>query len=490
MTPVRVSFLTMLLDRVTALAAVTTIMVAFRSAKERLQCGVGESRRRTDEAAQRLARRRPLCNVPDCRAAAIDPLVFALFDGIHFVPDSPAMLLITERFTPDLGGVARSAARTAKSLSSLGRDVHVLAWTRTLPPGELRTELLDGVTVHRLGLFANWDLSQQHSLNLLDWLHEQLHFEFVWGHYLNPAGFLAVLFAGLKGLPSTVSARGNDVDRLLFPPGDFARLEWTLARATVITTVSQDLAHKVEVVLGQRSQSTSNIIVLPNVVDAEVFAPTAPSNESSPTNSVSMPTCNTSDIEAANSSELLLGFCGELRHKKGMTFLLQALAAVRRVRPARLLVIGDVRPREQAEISAFALVESEAAEHITVTGHLDDPRAVADLLRTCDVVLQPSIWDGMPNAVLEAMACERIVIASDAGGIPEMIHHGCDGFLIKKSQLHRLGEAILEVANLPESEQQRIGQAARQRVMNEFNAQQEQGRLRIVLERLTSRGAE
>lgn len=385
------------------------------------------------------------------------------------MPDSRAMLLITERFAPDLGGVARSAERTARSLSSLGLAVHVLAWTRTLPPGELQSEVSNGVTVHRLGLFANWDISQQHSLNVLEWLHERFHFEFIWGHYLYPAGFLAVLFAGLNELPSTVSARGNDVDRLMFPPGDFARLEWTLARASVITTVSRDLAHKVAVVLGRRTQDSSNIIVLPNVVDADVFAP------------------KTESLHVTDATEAVLGFCGELRHKKGLTFLLRALAEVRRSRPARLLVIGDVRPREQTEISAFALVEPETAEHITVTGHLDDPQQVAERLRQCDVVLQPSVWDGMPNAVLEAMACERIVIASDAGGIPEVIEHGKDGFIIKKSQLHRLGEAILEVLSLPDSERVQLGRAARQRILRDFNAEQERARLRVVVERLRSR---
>lgn len=391
---------------------------------------------------------------------------------------SRSLLLITERYAPDLGGVARSAERTARSLSSLGRDVHVLAWTRTLPPGDLRTEIVNGVTVHRLGLFANWDLSQQHSLNVLEWLHQQHHFEFVWGHYLNPAGFIAVLFAGLSGIPSTVSARGNDIDRLMFPPGDFARLEWTLSRASVITTVSHDLARKVEVVLGRRvSDAASHIIVLPNVVNAEIFTPD--SNASWSPSGRELRTQLRLIPDAA-----VLGFCGELRHKKGLTFLLRALAEVRRQRPACLLVIGDVRPREQAELASFALLEPEAVEHIRVTGHLDDPQAVAKHLRLCDVVLQPSVWDGMPNAVLEAMACERIVIGSDAGGIPEMIEHGHEGFVVPKSQLHRLGEAVQEVLSLPLKERQRLGQAARQRVLGEFNAESERERLRLVVERL------
>ena len=93
-------------------------------------------------------------------------------------------------------------------------------WTKSLPPGELATESASGVTVHRLGLFGGLDFSLQHSLNVLEWLHQQRSFHGVWGHYVFPAGFMATLFAEMTGLPSTVSLRGNDIDRLMFPPGD------------------------------------------------------------------------------------------------------------------------------------------------------------------------------------------------------------------------------------------------------------------------------
>ena len=68
---------------------------------------------------------------------------------------------------------------------------------------------------------------------------------FVWGHYLFPAGFLAVWFAQIKGIKSIVSARVNDVDRGIFPLGDFARSQWTLERADLITAVSKELAKKI-----------------------------------------------------------------------------------------------------------------------------------------------------------------------------------------------------------------------------------------------------
>jgi hypothetical protein len=59
-------------------------------------------------------------------------------------------------------------------------------------------------------------------------LHQQKPYHAVCGHYL--AGFLAIWFAQIKGIKSIVSARGNDVDRGIFPPGDFAQTQWTLER--------------------------------------------------------------------------------------------------------------------------------------------------------------------------------------------------------------------------------------------------------------------
>ncbi|MFN0053058.1 MAG: glycosyltransferase [Planctomycetales bacterium] len=220
----------------------------------------------------------------------------------------PRLLFISERFAPDLGGVARSAARTAQALADLGVEVHVLAWSRTIPAGQLQSRRVYGkrpdsveLVVHRLGLFANLDYSLQHTLTLIEAWHRERPFDGIWGHYLFPAGFLAVLSAGTVGIPAAVSARGNDVDMLMFPPGDFARLTWTLERARVITAVSADLARKIRVLLGDDRP----IQVIPNSVDAKLFHP-SPADAS---------------LRAALGllpGESVLGFSGELRHKKGL----------------------------------------------------------------------------------------------------------------------------------------------------------------------------
>lgn len=381
--------------------------------------------------------------------------------------------MITERFSPDLGGVARSAFRTANAISQLGWAVDVLAWTKSLPAGTLESSTLQSgsgckakLNVHRMGLFSGMDLSMQHTFNVLEWLNDENTYSATWGHYLFPAGYMAVVAGETFGIPSTVSARGNDIDRLMFPPGDFARLVWTMERAKAISCVSADLASKAKMLI----RSNHEPYVIPNVVDSSIFDP-----ESDQDTSVLREKLGISREES------VLGFCGELRHKKGLPFLLKALLEVRANRPACLLIIGDVRPREAAQLNTFALEHPSAASRIVISGNLEEPAEVASHFHLCDVMLQPSVWDGLPNALLEAMACGKIVIASDAGGIPEVVEHGIDGFLIKKALLNQLGRAVEEVLDLDSASKAKISEAARNKVVDFYNHQTEAANLRELL---------
>ncbi|MBJ6764978.1 glycosyltransferase [Myxococcaceae bacterium JPH2] len=388
-------------------------------------------------------------------------------------PDS-RVLLVAERFPPDIGGLARSGARTAGALVKLGAQVDVLAWTRTSAPGALETvedagevsPFARGVTLHRLGLFGSADLSMQHTLDVLNHLHAKRRYTLVWGHYLYPPGFLAVVFAESQGLSSVLSARGNDVDQLMFPPGDFARLLWTLGRAKVLTAASRDLGRKMALLLGR----DPGVEVIPNAVDTALFSPGAPDLALRARLGIAP-------------DEAVLGFSGELRHKKGLPFLLSALTEVRRARPACLLVIGEVRARDAEHLVAYRAEHPEDAARIVVSGRLDTPEAIAAHLRLCDVYLQPSLWEGMPNALLEAMACERPVIASDAGGIPEAVDSDHNGFIIPKALLNHLGQACLDVLGLPPERRAALGAAARRRIEERFQADAEADVLRRVLAR-------
>ncbi|BAY13921.1 glycosyltransferase family 4 protein [Calothrix sp. NIES-2098] len=384
------------------------------------------------------------------------------------------LLFITERFAPDLGGLARSATRLVGTLSQMGIEIDVVTWSRYLQPGEvLPPESRETKTrIYRIGLYRHWDMTMPHTLNVLDWLHSSHAYDAVWGHYLFPSGFLATWFAGLQGLPSTVSARGNDIDREMFPPGDFARLQWTLQHTNVITAVSADMSRKIQLLSGQ-----DDVLVLKNVVDTGIFSPQNPKSQGRREEI-------TRESLGIASDEVVLGFCGELREKKGQQFLLNALTTVRQVRPACLLIIGEVRASQESVLQLYKTHQPENAQRIIITGHLPNPEAVAEHLRLCDVYLQPSLWEGMPNALLEAMACGCCCIASDAGGIPEVISHGKNGFVLPRSHLHKLGDAVLEFLAMTREDKNRISQAASDRILLEYSLAQEKLQLQTLIDRL------
>lgn len=359
-----------------------------------------------------------------------------------------SILMITERFAPDLGGVAVSARKIAEYFCELDMQVHVFSWTKSLPAGQLETKRVSTKTgkeilVYRLGLFGNLDFSLQFSFNIFEWLFETHSIDLVWGHYLFPAGFVGVSVAELNGKPSIVSARGNDIDRLMFPPGDFARLQWTLERASCITAVSQELARKTDMILGGKKP----IRVLANVVDVNLFKP-------------SYSQSNSGNCETELTSPVL-GFCGELRQKKGLPILLETFDRLNQSHSARLMIIGGIRTRENNELSDFLADRPHLVDQITVTGNLNSPEKVCEQINQCDIMLCPSLWDGVPNSILESMACEKLVIASDAGGIPDIINHSENGYLVSKHLLAKFSAAVQEVLDLPKHEKERVRANAR-----------------------------
>ncbi len=231
--------------------------------------------------------------------------------------------------------------------------------------------------------------------------------------------------------------------------------------------MTQDHARKVTALT-----SRADVIHLPNAVDSSIFRPEPPSSELR----------RELGIEP---DELVLGFSGELREKKGLRPILEALRDVREYRPACLLIIGEVRPSDMPKLYEFTHTAPLVDRRILITGALaGGAAAVNSHLQLCDIYLQPSLWDGMPNALLEAMAAGCACIASDAGGIPEIITPGVDGIVLPRWQLHRLGEAVLEWTRASAERQRSLREAARKRIVEHFNFEQEQARLRTLLRAL------
>lgn len=144
-----------------------------------------------------------------------------------------------------------------------------------------------------------------------------------------------------------------------------------------------------------------------------------------------------------------------LRPGKGIDVLLQAMKRVR----ARLLVVGDGPMR--AEWTA------RGGPDVVWAGYRDD---VPRLLAGADLFVHPSIDDAFPTVLLEAMAAALPVVATNVGGIPEIVDSEEAGVLVPPGDAEALGAAI-DALLRDEVRRERIAQAGRRRVESEFSIQ-------------------
>jgi glycosyltransferase involved in cell wall biosynthesis len=174
-------------------------------------------------------------------------------------------------------------------------------------------------------------------------------------------------------------------------------------------------------------------------------------------------------------------FVGRLRIRKGVEVLLEAMRGLRLVHPeARLLVAGDGEHREALERRASDLgLDLKAGPAVRFLGRCDAGR-VRGLLRGARALVVPSIYEGMPLVVLEAMEAGLPVIASRVSGIPEVVADGRTGWLVSPEDPERLAEALAAVLEHPE-EAMRRGAAGRQRVEDEFRPARAAARWRAAV---------
>jgi N-acetyl-alpha-D-glucosaminyl L-malate synthase BshA len=132
--------------------------------------------------------------------------------------------------------------------------------------------------------------------------------------------------------------------------------------------------------------------------------------------------------------------------------------------PARLLLVGDGPEVATAHRLARDL---RIADRVHVLGAQE---LVIPLLSSADVFLLPSAQESFGLAALEAMACEVPVVASDVGGLPEVIEHGVSGFLHPTDDLDGMAESAVALLSDPVLHE-RVRLAAVRRVRETFSAE-------------------
>jgi glycosyltransferase involved in cell wall biosynthesis len=246
-------------------------------------------------------------------------------------------------------------------------------------------------------------------------------------------------------------------------------LEWSLrfgvdAVITCYEQLARDLAVKV--------RRPPRLVPILNTVDLERFAPA------------------TTAAHAAARARLRAGadhvvvIVGHLSDVKGYPTFLNAAAQIRaRLPGTRFLAIGGetIAPGYGARLRQLAS-QLQIADAVDFLGWRDD---VPDVLRAADVMVLPSLAEGLPLAVLEAMACGLPVVATNVNGTPEAIVEGETGYLIEPHAADALANRVRTLLESPALAAQ-MGRAGRQRVERDFTLRQFLPRVQAVYDEVLS----
>jgi glycosyltransferase involved in cell wall biosynthesis len=359
--------------------------------------------------------------------------------------------LLSEKYTPDIGGLAISTERYARLLASAGHNVRVFCPSVNLSSSERWTHSHSSVSVTRFGSHKRVDDTFVDWFELIVEEHKRLPFDVLHGYFLTQAGFVTAYTARYLNVPSVVSIRGNDIERAPFDPGKFSHVMYALQNAGAVTTNATTLREKARAFLDRE------IHLIPNGIDTDLFRPMERNS-------------GLAEALGLKSDDKIIGFVGELREKKGLAALLLAYAQTLKTQPATLLIVGDVRAGEDKKLFE-ELRSSIPNARILVTGYVSN-HDLPSYYSVMDVLVHPSLRDGMPNAILEGMACGKTVIATQAGGVMDVLHDGKNGRLVSINDINSLSMVIQNVLS-DKALKSRLGEEARLTILDKFTLENE-----------------
>jgi glycosyltransferase involved in cell wall biosynthesis len=362
------------------------------------------------------------------------------------------LLLINYEYPPIGGGAGNATMFVARALQQLGHRATVL----TSAFGNLRGIQLDqGVEVHRLNVprregnrasareMLSFTLA---ALKAAPEIARRSKAEGVIVFFSLPCGPVALRLNKVCGLPYIVSLRGGDVPGLV---PSIAWQHWLLTplRRRVLRSACAIVANDPGLASLSIAADPFPVEVVHNGVDCEFYHPAIHARP------------------PAGPTEVL--FVGRFHQQKNLPFFLEQLAQLHAEDPAgwRLTLVGDGGERPALE----AIVDRLNLGTITTwSGWQANKNSLRQLYQRAHVVVNPSLYEGMPNVVLEAMACGRPVIASNVPGNSSLVIPGRTGYLFNLGDGHSLQTSLRQVKDRPE-EARMFGLNGRGRVEKEFS---------------------
>jgi glycosyltransferase involved in cell wall biosynthesis len=367
------------------------------------------------------------------------------------------ILMVTGGFYPKVGGAERQAEQLARGLRRLGFEILVLTlrYRGDLPleeeRGGIRVVRIRYPQIKVLGrLFillrlAAWLISHRRQYDLV---HVQM------AEYM---AFVSTLVARPLGKPVVVRfARNPSAVTGVF--GDFPEfvtrwrflesvLLFGIRRADRIVAISGMI---VEMAAG-RGLPLDKIVRIPNGVDVETFRPVSATERE-----------RIRRVLDVRSGPAVV-FMGRLIPRKGVADLLRAWVEITAKRSdATLYILGTGKSQEGLQVQAREL---GIGDSVQFRGSVEN---VVDYLRAADAFVLPSHFEGMPNALLEAMACGLPVVVTSVSGVVDIIRKDVNGILVEPKRPDRLAESLIRILDDSKSAF-RLGSAARKTVQDRFS---------------------
>lgn len=237
--------------------------------------------------------------------------------------------------------------------------------------------------------------------------------------WLYPEGYAAVAVGRKLGIPVIVGSIGTDLNRIADPMTNWLTRS-TLQRASFVITKSRHLRYRA-LEMGVKPERARTVL---NGCNTKLFHPRDRMTARQ-------------ELGVARNAELV-AFVGRIETTKGIRELFEAIAILSRSRPELCAAyIGDgpgLAPlQEQASLGNL--------RGRFIFAHSCSPDRVAQWLAAANLLALPSYAEGCPNVIIEALSCGRPVVATDVGGIPELVDARC-GVLVRPHDVNDLVKGI------------------------------------------------
>lgn len=368
------------------------------------------------------------------------------------------LIWLTQRYTPDKGGMAVSSARLVQGLREQGHSVKVIHLTHS----SAQTAKSSLGNRHHAQRVLTMNVELVGGAEAVFWqLRKELESTLLIGFGGTLPGYLASLWAQWLGTQSMVLLRGNDFEKRIHDLKQGWVSHYILDHADMVGCVSNEMAQRVQTL---RSRPT---VFTPNSIDLEHWSFLDKDHEQS---QAWRQSCHLNETP-------VVGMVGQLKSKKGLDVAQALFTTYGFGERACLLTVGDVPEPEQEQLRAlgektYFHVPFQEADHL--------PGYYAAM----DAVLLPSYYDGMPNVLLESMALGRIVVASKAGAIPDVIQDGVNGFLFEIGDYVDAGRALDQALSMDSVERATMSKRARQTMHDQFTPTHEMDVIVSMLHRL------